>query len=489
MSTLTPTPWFLIGDAFAPIDTVDGVTLATLPVLDPSTGGTIGTVALANTALVDQAVAAATTALPAWRSLPATKRSRLLIKLAGLIELNADDLARTISRDNGKAIGDARAELARSIEHLEAAASAPGLLAGEAVVDILPGVDSELVRESIGVCAIVAPFNFPIMTGLIYWAWALACGNTVIIKPSEQAPYAASALAALALEAGFAPGVINIVHGAREAVEAFCDHPGIASVSLVGSSATARAVYSRATAAGKRAHAAGGARNPLVVMPDADLVATADAITASAFAMAGQRCLSGSLLVVVGEVHDELVTLVADRARALVVAAGDDATSQVPPIISRDAVDRTAATVAAAIEAGATALVDGRDAIQPDGGFFFGPTILTGVTTSSSLATEETFGPVLSVIRVESLDEALDFVNGSPFGNAASIFTTAGASARRFRGEANVGNIGVNIGVAAPTAHVGFGGRRRSFVGTIHSQGKHAIEFYTDIKSVSIKWN
>jgi malonate-semialdehyde dehydrogenase (acetylating) / methylmalonate-semialdehyde dehydrogenase len=488
MSVLPENPWFLIGDEYGPLGADVADTLESLDVLTPATGERIGSVILADAAIVDRAVAAASAAFPAWSALPATKRSRLLLRLAGLLEANADDLAGTISRDNGKAIVDARAELARSIEHLEAAASAPALLAGEAVVGILPGVDSELVREALGVSVVVSPFNFPIMTGLIYWAWALACGNTVIIKPSEQAPYAASHLAALAIEAGFPAGVINVVHGARTAVEALCDHPGIASISLVGSSATARAVYARATAAGKRAHAAGGARNPLVILPDADLVATADAITASAFAMAGQRCLSGSLLVVVGDVHDELVALVTERAAALVVAAGDDPASQVPPIISRQAVDRTAATVAAAIEAGATAVLDGRDAIQPDGGFFFGPTILTGVGVDSTLATEETFGPVLSVIRVDSLDEALAFVNGSPFGNAASIFTTSGASARRFRSAADVGNIGVNIGVAAPTAHVGFGGRRRSFVGTIHSQGKHAVEFYTDIKSVSTKW-
>jgi malonate-semialdehyde dehydrogenase (acetylating) / methylmalonate-semialdehyde dehydrogenase len=489
MTALPSTPWFLIGGEHAPVTAAGGRTLETLPVLDPSTGAELGAVHLANTALVDTAVAAATAALPAWRALPATKRSRLLLRLAALLGENAGDLAATISRDNGKAVADARAELARSIEHLEAAASAPALLAGEAVVDILPGVDSELIREAIGVCAIVSPFNFPIMTGLIYWAWALACGNTIIIKPSEQAPYAASALGALVIEAGFAPGVVNIVHGAREAVEALCDHPGIASVSLVGSSATARAVYARATAAGKRAHAAGGARNPLVVMPDADLPATADAITASAFAMAGQRCLSGSLLVVVGDVHDELVALVAERARALVVAAGDDPASQVPPIISRAAVNSAAATVERAVAAGATALLDGRTDIRPDGGYFFGPTILTGVDVASDLATEETFGPLLSVLRVDSLDEALAFVNGSPFGNAASIFTRSGGDARRFRSQADVGNVGINIGVAAPTAHVGFGGRRRSFLGTVHSQAKHAIEFYTDIKSVSVKWS
>lgn len=480
--SLPESPWFLIGSEFGPLDG------PTVPVLDPATGSAFGSVVLADAAIVDRAVTAADAAFPAWSALPATKRARLLHKLAQLIERDTVELTGIITRDNGKSTADATAELARAIEHLEAAATAPASLAGETVVDILPGLDSDLVRESIGVCVIVSPFNFPIMTGLIYWAWALACGNTIVIKPSEQAPYAASALGALALEAGFPPGVVNVVHGSRDAVEALCDHPLVASVSLVGSSATALAVHARASANGKRAQAAGGARNPLVVLPDADLDYTADAITASVFAMAGQRCLSSSLLVVVGDVHDELVALVSEKARALVVAAGTDAASQVPPMISRAAVDAVAAAISAAEDAGATVVVDGRGAITPDAGFLLGPTVLTGVTASSPLVTEETFGPLLAVIRVESFDEAIAFVNASPFGNAASVFTRDGGSARRFAREADVGNVGVNVGVAAPTAQVGFGGRRKSFVGTIHSQGKHAIEFFTDIKSVSTRW-
>jgi len=479
---LSPSPFFLIGSEFGPIDG------PSLPVLDPATGVAFGTVTLADAAIVDRAVRAASAAFPAWAATPATKRARLLLKLVGLIERDAAYLASVITRDNGKSRADATAELARAVEHLEAAATAPASLAGETVVDILPGLDSDLVRESIGVCVIVSPFNFPIMTGLIYWAWALACGNTIIIKPSEQAPYAASALAALAREAGFPDGVINIVHGTRDAVEALCDHPDVASVSLVGSSATALAVHARATANGKRAQAAGGARNPVVVLPDADLAFTADAITASVFAMAGQRCLSGSLLVVVGDIHDELVAMVTERASALVVAAGTDDASQVPPMISRAAVDSVVRAIESAETAGATVVLDGRGSITPDAGFLLGPTILTGVAADSSLVTEETFGPLLAVIRVDSFDEAIALVNNSPFGNAASIFTRDGGSARRFARDADVGNVGVNVGVAAPTAQVGFGGRRRSFVGTIHSQGKHAIEFFTDIKSVSTKW-
>jgi malonate-semialdehyde dehydrogenase (acetylating) / methylmalonate-semialdehyde dehydrogenase len=342
------------------------------------------------------------------------------------------------------------------------------------------------VREAIGVCAIVSPFNFPIMTGLIYWAWALACGNTIVIKPSEQAPYAPSYLGSLVREAGFPDGVVNVVHGSRAVVEALCDHPDVAAISLVGSSAVARAVYARATATGKRAQAAGGARNPLIVLPDADLDLAAAAITTSVFAMAGQRCLSSSLLVVVGDVHDELLARLRVAAESLSVSSTDPA-ADVPPMISQHAVDRVHTAIETAVAGGATLVTDGRKTTGD--GFLLGPTILSDVEAGSFLIDEETFGPLLAVIRVDTLDDAIRFVNESPFGNAASLFTRDGGAARRFARDANVGNVGINVGVAAPTAQVGFGGRRASFVGTIHSQGKHAIEFFTDIKSVSVRWS
>lgn len=460
----------------------------TVNVYSPADGTVIGSVTLADTAAVDRAARAAAEAFPAWAAMPSTKRSRLLIKLAYAISENADELASIITADNGKALADAQAELQRAIEHLEAASHAPALLAGEAVMDVVPGIDSTLLREPLGVAAVVAPFNFPIMTGLIYWSWALACGNTVIIKPSEQAPYAPTRLAELAAEVGFPPGVINIVHGGREAVEALCDHPAISSLSLVGSSATAAAIYQRASAAKKRVHAAGGARNPIVVMPDADPKVTAEGIASSAFAMAGQRCLSGSIMVLVGEGGDEIVDAVCASASSLTVAAGTADTVDVPPLISRAAVEGAVRSVEAATAAGASVLVDGRAAVDPDGGYFFGPTVLAGVQPGSELITSETFGPLLSIVRVATLEDALALVNSSPFGNAASIFTRDGKAAREFTKRADVGNIGVNVGVAAPTANVAFGGRRNSFVGTIHSQGRHAIEFYTDIKSVSTRW-
>lgn len=481
--TLPARPSSLIGAEWAPVATGE-----TLAVVDPATGIAFGELDLADAAVVDRAVAAASAAFPGWAATPSTKRARALLALARLIERDAEALAAIITRDNGKPLADARAELARTIEHLEAAATAPASLAGETVVDILPGLDSSLLREALGVCAIVSPFNFPIMTGAIYWSWALACGNTIVVKPSEQAPYAMAALGRLAVEAGFPTGVINIVQGGRAAVEALCDHPDVAAVSLVGSTATAKAVHARASARGKRAQAAGGARNPLVVLPDADLDVAADAIATSVFAMSGQRCLSSSILLVGSEIHDTLLAKIVERAAAFVPGPGTDPASTMAPMISRAAVDAVVAAIDDALAAGAALALDGRGAITPDSGFFIGPSILTGVSAESDLLRSETFGPLLSVVRVDGFDQAIAVVNRSPFGNAASLFTRDGAAARRFTREADVGNVGINVGVAAPTAQVGFGGRRGSFVGTIHSQGAHAIEFFTDIKSISVRW-
>lgn len=476
-------PDSLIGAQHGPRDAPG----ASLPVHNPATGAVIGRVPLEDVAGVDAAVAAAVAAFPGWAATPATSRARLLIALARALEGHADTLSASITADNGKTLGDARAEIARAVEHLEAAATAPALLAGEQFPDILPGLDASVVREPLGPVAVVPPFNFPIMTGLIYWAWALACGNTVVIKPSEQTPFTLGHVGWLAREVGFPAGVINIVHGGRASVEALCDHPDIAAISLVGSSATAAAVYQRASAAGKRVHAAGGARNPIVVLPDADPIATAKAIATSAFTMAGQRCLSGSIIVSVGPRNEALVTELVRIASTMVTGPGADEQTDVPPLVSRAAVESAATAVAEAEEGGASVLVDGRSLIVEDG-YFFGPTVIDGVSAESPLLSSETFGPLASIVQVETLDEAISLVNGSPFGNAACIFTRDGGVAREFTRRADVGNVGVNVSVAAPTATVAFGGRRRSFLGVIHSQGRHAVEFYTDVKSVSARW-
>ena len=458
-----------------------------IPVTDPATGAVIGEVALADRAHAAAAIAVSAAAA-GWARTAPRARGRLLHALSRLLDRDRAELASLITLDNGKTARDADAEISRASEHLEAAAGAAPFLVGDLQHDVIPGLDGAVLREPIGPCAIVSPFNFPIMTGSIYWAWALACGNPVIIKPSEQAPLAATRLGELFLEAGFPPGVVTILHGGRDAVEALCDSPDVAAVSLIGSTATARAVFERASRAGKRAQTAGGARNPLVVMPDAPVEATADGVVASAFTMAGQRCLSASVLVLVGDAGDDLLAAIVERSRGLVVGAGNDATTTVPPLISRASVDAAVAAIDAAETEGGTVLLDGRDAVDPDGGYFFGPTIVDGVRGDGHLVHAELFGPVLAVVRVPDLDAALDVVNGSPFGNAGSIFTRDGAASRRFTAEAKVGNIGINVGVVAPTADFGFGGRRGSFFGTIHSQGRYAVEFFTDIKSVSTRW-
>jgi malonate-semialdehyde dehydrogenase (acetylating) / methylmalonate-semialdehyde dehydrogenase len=457
-------------------------------VTSPGTGGAIGGVAMADAAEVERAARVALDAFPGWAATPATVRARLLISLARALERDAERVAALITLDNGKTLIDARGEISRAIEHLEAAATAPAVLAGDALMDVVPGVDAQLLREPLGVCAIVSPFNFPIMTGLIYWSWALACGNTVVIKPSEQAPYAAADVGRMIREVGFPPGVVNIVHGGREAVEALCDSPAVAALSLVGSSATAEAVYSRASANGKRVHTAGGARNPIVVLPDADVDQASEQAVASAYTMAGQRCLSSSVLVTVGDVHDRLVDEVVARAAKLTTGRGDACTTDVSPLISRGAVDRLVRGIDAAEASGAVVRLDGRKQIEAQGGYFCGPTLIDDVPADSPLLSEEFFGPLIAVVRVGDLGEALRIVNESPFGNAACLFTTSGAAARRFTRSAAVGNIGINIGVAAPTAQVGFGGKRGSFNGTVHSQGRHAVEFFTDIKSVTTRW-
>lgn len=459
-----------------------------IPVTEPATGEVIGEVALADRAHTEAAITVSSASAAEWAAIPARARGRLLMALTRLLDRERVELAAIISQDNGKTLRDADAEISRACEHLEAAAGAASHLVGDSMFDVLPQLDALVLREPIGPCAVVAPFNFPIMTGAIYWAWALACGNPVIIKPSEQAPLVASRLGLLALEAGFPPGVITILHGGRDAVETLCDSPSVAAVSLVGSSATARAVYERASRAGKRVQAAGGARNPLVVMPDAPLDATADAIVASAFTMAGQRCLSASILIVVGEIGDRIVPAIVERASRLVVGPSSDPTTDVPPLVSRAAVDAAQTALEGAEAEGATVIVDGRSLIQPSGGYYFGPSIVDGVRPDSHLISVELFGPLIAVVRVADLEEALDVVNSSPFGNAGSIFTMSGSIARQFTARARVGNVGVNVGVVAPTADFAFGGRRSSFLGTVHSQGKHAVEFYTDVKSVSTRW-
>lgn len=460
-----------------------------LAVTNPATGEVIGYVSLADRERTDQAASISAAAADDWAATPPRVRGRYLRNLAALLEAHRTELAAVISWDNGKTLTDAQGEISRACEHIEAAAGAAASLMGPGQMNVLPGMDTKVIREPIGPCAVIAPFNFPLMTGAIYWSWALACGNPVIIKPSEQAPLVTTRLGELVLEAGFPPGVVTILHGGREAVEGLCDSPLVSAISLVGSTPTARAVFERASRAGKRAQTAGGARNPLVVLDDASIEDTAEAIVTSAFTMAGQRCLSASVLVVTHAIADALTSAVVERARGLRVGSGDVTATQVPPLISRSAVESAVAAIDAAEAEGGDTLLDGRLHVDVEGGYYFGPTIVDQVAPGGHLVHAELFGPVIGVVRVANLEEALGVVNGSPFGNAASVFTENGGAARTFVARARVGNVGVNVGVVAPTADFAFGGRRGSFFGTVHSQGAHAVEFFTDVKSVLEKWN
>jgi malonate-semialdehyde dehydrogenase (acetylating) / methylmalonate-semialdehyde dehydrogenase len=384
---------------------------------------------------------------------------------------------------------DARAEVARAIEMVECACAIPTTMQGRNLEDVSRGIDCETYRQPIGVFAAIVPFNFPAMVPMWFLPFAIACGNTFILKPSEQVPRTQSLFFEIIEELELPPGVVNLVNGARETVEALLDHPGIDGISFVGSATVAKLVYERAAKAGKRVQALGGAKNHMVVMPDAVMGKTIDGIIGSAFGAAGQRCMAGSVLVTVGEAHDQVVPALAEKARALSVGDGAADGVMVGPLVSCEQRDRVRDWIDRGERDGATVLVDGRDpsGVHPDGAFV-GPTLLTDVTPEMEIAQQEVFGPVLSVIHVETLDDAIQLVNGSRYGNGTSIFTESGYAARHYRHQVDVGMIGVNIGVAAPVAFFPFSGWKDSFFGDLHAHGGDAVEFYTRKTTVTSRW-
>ena len=389
----------------------------------------------------------------------------------------------------GKTIGDARAEVARMIEMVEAACAVPTTMQGRIIEDVARNVDAETVRQPVGVCAAIVPFNFPAMVPFWFLPFAIACGNAFILKPSEQVPLTQQIAFEVLDSLDLPAGVVNLVNGGREVVEGILEHPDIDAVSFVGSAPVARIVYERAAATGKRVQALGGAKNHMVVMPDAVIDRTVDGIIGSAFGAAGQRCMAGSVVVTVGEAHERLLPPLAQATEALRVGDGSDESTDVGPVVSTTARDRILAAIERAVSDGATALVDGREATGGDrGGAFVGPTILTGVRPDTEVAREEIFGPVLAIVHVETLDEAIAVVNGSRFGNGTSIFTESGASVRRYRHEVEAGMVGVNIGVAAPVAFFPFSGWKDSFLGDLHAHGPDAVEFFTRKKTVTSRW-
>jgi malonate-semialdehyde dehydrogenase (acetylating) / methylmalonate-semialdehyde dehydrogenase len=460
-----------------------------LDVTNPATGEVLVRVPLSGRADLDAAVAAARAALPEWRAVSVIERARRLFALREGLAARQEDLARSVTTEMGKTIADARAEVARMIEMVECACAIPTTMQGRILEDVSRGIDAETVRQPIGVCAAIVPFNFPAMVPFWFLPFAIGCGNTFVLKPSEQVPMTQQIAFEVLDGIGLPAGVVNLVNGGREIVEGILEHPGIDAVSFVGSAPVAKLVYEGAAKAGKRVQALGGAKNHMVVMPDAVVGKTVAGLIGSAFGAAGQRCMAGSVVVTVGDAHDQVVPPLVEATRALRVGDGLADATEVGPVVSCAARDRILEWIDRAERDGATVVVDGRrvDGVA-DGGAFVGPTILDGVTPEMDVAREEVFGPVLAIVRAGSLDEATAIVNASRFGNGTSIFTESGAAVRRYRHEVEAGMVGVNIGVAAPVAFFPFSGWKDSFLGDLHAHGPDAVEFFTKKKTVTSRW-
>jgi len=458
-----------------------------LPIYNPATGEVIEQVPLSGAHEVEAAVQAAAKAYTAWSRTAVMERVRLMFRFKAVLEEHFEDLAATITRHHGKTLEESRGEVRRGIEVVDFACGAPTLLQGRTLRDVSGGVDQDLYRYPVGVCAGIPPFNFPVMIPLWMFPLAVVAGNTFVLKPSERTPLGGQRLAQLFLEAGFPGGVLNVVHGAREAVDALLSNPGIAAISFVGSAPVARHVYEMAAANGKRVQALGGAKNHIVVMPDADPDVTVPAILNSAFGNAGERCLAGSVAVAVGQAADRLLDPLQAAAAKLVVGPGDQPGVQVGPLIRADHRDKVAGYVDKGVAEGATLVVDGRGEMSRPG-FFLGPTILDRVTADMAVGHDEIFGPVLSVSRAASLDDAIAQANRMALGNMATIFTQSGRSAREFRERVEVGMTGINVPIAQPFAFFPFSGWKGSFYGDLHVHGTDGIEFYTRKKVVVTRW-
>jgi len=460
-------------------------------VTNPASGELLARTPLSTASDVDVAVQAAAEAFPAWRRTPPGERIQYLFKLKFLLDEHIDELARLITTENGKTFGEAKAEIRRGIENVEVACGIPVMMQGYNLEDVTPGVDETLIRQPLGVVAAIAPFNFPLMIPFWFLPYAIACGNTMVMKPSERVPLSMRRAMELIEKTGLPKGVMNVVNGGKEVVDAICDHPQIRAVSFVGSTPVAKHVYMRAAAAGKRMQCQGGAKNHVIVLPDADMDLAKQIISDSAFGCAGQRCLAVSVAVTIGEAQKTFRDAIADAASSIKVGFGLDTGIQMGPVISQESKKRIESLIATGVRDGAKPIVDGRNyqVTNHEGGNFLKPTVLDSVPSSSSLANTEIFGPVLSLIHADTGDEAIDFIRKSPYGNQASLFTTSGSAARKFRYEAPAGNIGINIGVAAPMAYFPFNGWKESFFGIVHAQGKDAIEFFTESKIVVERWS
>jgi malonate-semialdehyde dehydrogenase (acetylating) / methylmalonate-semialdehyde dehydrogenase len=458
------------------------------PIVNPANGETLATLPCAGAAEVNRAAKAAHEAWLQWREVPVVDRVQPLYRFKALLEKNVRELGAILTRENGKTVEDAMTEVRRGIQMVEVACGMPSLMMGDSLNDVARGIDCRTIRQPLGVCAGITPFNFPAMVPLWMYPFAIAAGNTFVLKPSERVPMTPTRVVELLLEAGVPTGVIQLVHGGREVVEALLRHPFIRAVSFVGSSAVAKIVYKEAAAHGKRVQALGGAKNHLVVMPDADLPQTVDAILGSAFGAAGQRCLAGSVLVPVGEVAEPLLELLVKKAKGLRVGNGMEPGVEVGPLVAADQKKRVVGYIEKGIADGAKPLCDGRQVKADAAGAFVGPTVLDHVQPGATVAREEIFGPVLSVVRAKTLDDAIALVNSSEYGNTTTIYTRSGKAAREYQSRIEVGMVGVNMTVAAPMAFFPFAGWKNSFFGDLHAHGKDAVGFYTEQKVLMTRW-
>lgn len=459
-----------------------------LDVCNPATGEVIARTPLSTRKDVDCAVQAAAAAFPAWSETPPVVRARTMFAFRQQLEEHFEELARLVTTEHGKTLDESRGSVRRAIECVEVACGAPSMLMGYGLENIAPSIDCTVMRQPIGVCAAIAPFNFPAMVPLWFLPFAVVCGNTFVLKPSEQVPLSQQRMFQLLEQCGLPAGVVNLVNGGREVAEAFCDHPGIRAVSFVGSTPVARLIYQRGTHTGKRVQALGGAKNFIIVMPDADLDRAIPVITESFYGCAGERCLAGSVLLPVGGAHGEVRDRMVASAESLKVGSGLEPGVDMGPVITARHRERVLGYVERGVAEGAKLVADGRRRTLPAEGFFVGPTVFDEVSPSMAIGREEIFGPVATVCPVKDLGEAFRIMEGHPNANATSIFTSSGKTARQFAHRATASMVGVNIGVAAPMAYFPFGGARDSFFGDLKVHGRDAFEFYTDKKVTISRW-
>ncbi len=484
-SSLQPCPTFIGGEWSARQGN------GTSPVFNPSRGETIAEVPMCGADVVNEAVEAAAAAFPAWRDTPPVERARLFFRYRQLIEENFDRICASVSREHGKTLAEARGSVYRGIENVEYACGAPTLLMGDTLENLARGVDCETVHQPLGVCVGITPFNFPAMVPMWMFPLALVCGNTFVLKPSEKVPLTVVMLIELLEKAGLPKGVLNVVHGGRECVDALLTHPKVRAISFVGSSPVAKYIFETGTRHGKRVQANGGAKNYIVVMPDADVAKTVEALSTAAFGCAGERCMAGSTAITVGKAADLVLPSLVEAARAIKVGTTDTSTQpDMGPVITAQHRDHVLNLVASSEQEGARIIADGRGVKVPDApnGFFVGATIVDQVQNEMKIAREEVFGPVLNVMRMDDLDAAITIANKSSYGNGTAIFTNSGKAAREFKHRVKAGMVGINVGVPATMAMFPFTGWDESFYGDLHIQGKEGVQFYTQQKVVTTRW-